>query len=74
MSIVQLVYVFLVVNRKSYEDDGIGGGDATATVRIFEADQNIERAYPLMLISCSSIYTYTFTHTCRNIIIQTKRT
>lgn len=74
MSIVQLVYVFLVAKRKSYEDDGIGGVDATATVGIFEADQNIERTHPLMLISFSSIYTYTFTHTYKNIIIQTRHT
>lgn len=63
MSIVQLVYVFLVANRKSYTDDGIGGGgDAATTVRMFEADQNIERAHSLMLISCFYVYTYTFTH------------
>lgn len=59
------MYFLLRTAEESCKDDGIGaggGGDAAATVRLFEADQNIERAHPLMLISCFNVHTYTFAH------------
>lgn len=67
MSIVQLVYVLRVANRKSYKDDGSGGSgddafEAADAAGRFGADRNVERTHPLMLISCSGIYAYKLTH------------